>query len=250
VRRAVPLVLAVAALLAAVLVVAVTAAENADGSRDDRPAGPGLRLADRAGLVTVAMTARPDGLELSLIAPNIDAAAPEVTEVQLGPARGAAALRETEACGEGCVLAPGRLPEGPLASRVRVAYAGREDTATFRFPWPLPRDAGPPLQDAVKRTADVARWTVREQVTSDPRGGMFANPVRVTSGQMLAGTWAPIGAVDPRELPAPGGWRRIAYALPAAPMWIEVWIAPDGRIARDRIVGPKHLLTRTLTASG
>jgi len=247
VRRAVPLVLAVAALLAAVLVVAVTAAGDADGSGDDRPTGPGLRLADRAGLVTVAMTARPDGLEFTLIAPNIDAAAPEVTEVEVRAASETAALRDTEGCGEGCVLAPGRLGEGPVVARVRVAYAGRDDTATFRFPWPLPRDAGPLLQDAVGRTADVARWTVREQVTSDPRGGVFDNPVRISSGQMLAGTWAPIGATDSRELPAPTGWRRVAYALPAAPMWIEVWIGPDGRIARDRIVGPKHLLTRTFT---
>jgi hypothetical protein len=233
-------------MLAAILVVVVAAAGDA-GSEEDPPGGPGLRLADRAGLVTVAMTARPDGLEFALMAPNIDAAAPEVTGVEVHAAGDVAASRETEACGEGCVLAPGPLGEGPLTARVRVAYAGRDDTAVFRFPWPLPPDAGPLLKDAVGRTADVARWTVREQVTSDPRGGVFDNPVRVTGGPMLAGTWAPVGAVDPRELPAPAGWRRVAYALPAAPMWIEVWIGRDGRVARDRIVGPKHLLTRTFT---
>ena len=56
--------------------------------------------------------------------------------------------------------------------------------------------------------------------------------------------------LEVRSTPPGAGWRRIAYALPAAPMWIEVWIGPDGRIARDRIVGPKHLLTRTFTPVG
>jgi hypothetical protein len=89
--------------------------------------------------------------------------------------------------------------------------------------------------------------TVRERVTSDPRGGFFPNPTRVVSGTLLTNTFGVVGAQDPRELPAPGPLRRVAYALPAAPMWIELWIGPDGVVRRDRIVGPNHVLHRAFT---
>jgi hypothetical protein len=100
---------------------------------------------------------------------------------------------------------------------------------------------------AEERTRRLSQVVVRERVTSDPRSGFFANPTRVVSGALLTGTFGIVGAQDPRELPAPEPLRRVAYALPAAPMWIELWIGPDGIVERDRIVGPKHLLRRTFT---
>jgi hypothetical protein len=242
-RRLIPVVLAVAALLAAGLV----ALASRPGGAADAAAltAPALRLADRAGLVTVAMAAHAEGLQLALMAPEMEADPPVVRDVAVGRAGGPLASHGTEGCGDGCTRVPATLPRGDAIVRVRVDFAGRTDTARFRFPWPLPADASALLGRADERTRALSRVLVRERVTSDPRGGFFPNPDRVVTGDLLAGTFGVVGAQDPRELPAPGPVRRIAYAIPAAPMWIELWIAPDGTVRRDRVVGPKHLLQRT-----
>jgi hypothetical protein len=211
------------------------------------PTGPAIRLADRAGLITVGMAAGADGLQLTLMRPEIDAEPPAVREVAVGVADGPLTPIPVKRCGDDCLLASTTLPRGHVVARVRIDFAGRTDTARFRFPWPLPVEADDLLADAEERTERLSRVLVRERVTSDPRGGFFPNPTRVVSGSLLAGTFGVPGAQDPRELPARGPLRRVAYAVPAAPMWIELWIGRDGIVRRDRIVGPNHLLQRTFT---
>jgi hypothetical protein len=193
------------------------------------------------------MAARSQGLEFDLMHPEIDADPPSVRDVLVGIPAGPLTALETERCGDDCVRATTTLGRGHVAVVVRVAFAGRTDTARFRFPWPLPPDASALLDRAEERTRRLPRVLVRERVTSDPRGGFFPNPTRIVAGDLLAGTFGVVGAQDPRELPARGPLRRIAYALPAAPMWVELWVGPDGSVRRDRIVGPDHLLRRTFT---
>lgn len=120
--------------------------------------------------------------------------------------------------------------------------------ATLRVPSRTP-SAPALLREAVTTTARLSRVTVRERLTSDTNGRFFTNPPALVSGAELVATYGANDATDVRELPPAGGLRRLAYALPAAEMWFELWIRPDGVIVRDRITGPNHLILRRMSSN-
>ena len=74
-------------------------------------------------------------------------------DVLVGIPAGPLTALETERCGDDCVRATTTLGRGHVAVVVRVAFAGRTDTARFRFPWPLPPDASALLDRAEARSA-------------------------------------------------------------------------------------------------
>lgn len=205
---------------------------------------PALRLAQRAGLVSVGIEVRADGLRAALYPPEIDLPAPRVTRLALSADGAPAQDLPAAGCGDGCVQSRAPVPTGSIVLDVEVEYAERTRAARFRFPWPLPPGAGPLLARAVSASAGVPRVRVVERVTSDPEEGVYVNPPRIVAGEDLADMYGVGGARDVRELPARPGLRRVAYALPEVPLWVEVWIAADGRIVRDRFVSETRLWTQ------
>lgn len=240
------LALAAAAAAAFTLVPALVGggASPADAPPTD-DARPALRLADRAGLVTVGLAARTEGHRFVLLSPDIGAPSPVVRRVTMRVGNGPASELSVAECGDDCVEVRAAMPEGPVRLDVEVAFAGRVATATFRFPWPASPDRRAALERAVRRTATIGRVSIRELVTSDPARGFYRNPVRTVSGRTLADLYAVAGARDVRELPAAGEYTRLAYDLPMVPAWIELVVAPDGRIVRDRFVTRNRLWTQT-----
>lgn len=217
----------------------------AETETDERPA---LRLAQRAGLVTVGLEVRDDGYRVALHPPEIEGmAAPTVTRMAVSPGGGPATTIPVASCGEACLVAEHEVPAGSIALDIDIDYADQESTARFRFPWPLPPDAQTLLERVTRKTAALDGVWVRERVTSDPRSGVYANPPKLVKGDDLANTYAAAGAQDARVLPAGQGLRRIAYHVPTVTLWVEVWIAPDGRIVRGRFISRTRLWTQTHT---
>lgn len=236
-----------ATALALGLVAAVTLADDGSTTAEapTAPEGPALRVAGRAGLVTVGVAARPRSLELRLIAPNSGDGEGELRAVRLTTPAGVSRVLETRSCGPGCHVAPAVLERGVSGLRVSTSFAGRPGAATLRIASPTPT-ASALLREAVTATARLSRVTVHERLTSDTNGRFFTNPPARVSGAKLVATYGADAATDVRELPPVGELRRVAYALPAAEMWFELWIRADGIIVRDRVTGPNHLILRRI----
>lgn len=249
-RLVVAAVFAVAAVAAAAFALAPAliraGASSADSpSTDD--ARPALRLADRAGLVTVGLAARPDGHRIRLLYPEVDLPAPVVSRATMRDGDGSVTELALTGCGADCVEARTATEDGPVRLAVEVTFGGRTETAVFRFPWPASPDRRAMLERAVRRTAAIGEVSAVELVTSDPARGYYRNPERTVSGRTLADLYAVAGARDVRQLPAVDGRTRLAYELPMVPAWIEVDIAPGGHIVRDRFVTQNRLWTQTIT---
>lgn len=240
--------LAAAALLAIGLVAAITLAGGQSTGADDVPApeGPAVRIGGRAGLVTVGIAARARSLELTLIGPDIDGDEADLREIRLTTRSGGSSILHARSCGPACYLVPAVLERGVSYLRLSTAFAARPGVVSLRIPLPA-LDAGALLQEAVRTTGRVPRVTVQERLTSDTNRRFFTKPSVRVSGSELITTYAADFAKDVRELPSVGRLRRIAYALPGAGMWVELWIRPDGVIVRDRITGPNHLIVRRIT---
>jgi hypothetical protein len=217
-------------------------------SRD--PTGPGLRLAGRAGLATVGLTARARSLELETIVPDESPVAVTSVRVQVVDPAGRTSAPALRSCQSGCSMASVRLARGTTLVRVEITFEDRTRAATsFAVPWP----PGPSRQKFLTRVVTtmtrLRAVTVRERVTSDPRRGFYpGRPERIT-GRELAEleAWAPAGAQDVRELPRQKGLRVIAYAIPTAQIWYELWIDRDDLIHRERFTGPNHLIERSFS---
>lgn len=240
-----------AMLLAAVVAVSpvLTALQKdtatSESERDSRPA---LRLAQRAGLVTVGLEARDDGYRITLNPPEIDdMPAPTVTGMRVSSNGRRAATLPVASCGEACSTADENVPAGSVALDVDIDYASQQDTARFRFSWPMPPNAQPLLERVARRTSALDKVWVRERVTSNPRSGLYANPPKLVTGDDLANTYAAAGAQDARVLLASNGLRRIVYYVPTVTLWVEVWVTPGGRIVRDRFMSRTRLWTQTHT---
>lgn len=242
--------------VAAMLVAAVVAVSPAlqtlqqegsapEGETDRRPA---LRLAQRAGLVTVGLEVRDGGYRITLHPPEIKGMpAPTVAQVRVSLNGRRAVTIPVASCGAECSAADQNVPGGSVALEIDIDYANQQETASFRFRWPMPPDAQPLLERAARKMAALDKVWVRERVTSNPRVGQYANPPKLANGEDVANTYAVAGAHDARLLPAPKGLRRIAYYLPTVTVWVEVWVAPNGEIIRDRFVSRTRMWTQTHT---
>ena len=220
--------------------------EDAAASETEKGSRPALRLAQRAGLVTVGLEVRDDGYRITLHPPEIeDMPAPAVTEMRVSSSGSRAAIIPVASCGEACSTADQNVPAGAVVVDVDIDYAKQQYTARFRFSWPMPPNGQPLLERAARKTATLDKVWVHERVTSNPRFGVYANPPKLVAGDDLANTYAVAGAQEARVLPASKGLRRIAYYVPTVTLWVEVWVAPDGRIVRDRFVSRTRLWTQT-----
>ncbi|MEW6581330.1 MAG: hypothetical protein AB1416_01035 [Actinomycetota bacterium] len=211
------------------------------------PRGPALRLADRAGLVTVNLAARATSLEVRTFPSQGVEVGRGSVRVRAGRDGDAPVDIATADCGAGCHLARIRLRPGVWSVAVVVAPRGAKPAAAaFSVPWPLGPGRDRLLRRAVASMARLRAVTVHERVTSDPRRGYTPSPTVTLTGRELLGaeTYALGGARDVREIPGGGALRRIAYAIPPAHISYQLWVGPDGLIRRERIVGPNHLIER------
>lgn len=246
--------MAMALLVAAGLVVAVGLGRGGGSAEEPlaRPTGPAVRLAARAGLVTVGVALRQQSVEIETLAPDGISLDRRSLRLRMGPPGGQRDAMEASRCGEGCYLALARPRRGLNRIEVTVSPRGEESASVvLDVPWPPGPSQIALVRRAVAAMGRLRAVRLREQVTSDPRRGFSRSPPATLSGPKLLAVeaYALEGARDVRLLPELGGrgFRVVAYAIPAADIWYQLWIGPDGLIHRERIVLANHLIARRLS---
>lgn len=209
--------------------------------------GSVVRMAAMTGLLTVFVGADEDQLQVRVVPPQIDPL-PEVrTTVQARHADGTEVTFTPQACGPGCLMMPASWPTGTTTLRVTTSaeQLGGGDVE-FSLVWP-PQPEDPALLERVITTMRAQpRFTMTERVSSGP--GMATTTGVKTGEQFMAQEpYAAGGASDIRPLPAPPGVQRLSLSIPASSLWFALEIDDQGRLQRQTMVNPGHVIERTFT---
>lgn len=86
-------------------------------------------------------------------------------------------------------------------------------------------------------------FTLREAVTSDYQGdpGVF-QALPITGAEFIALEPYAEGAIEPVLVSTPDG-DQLAFAFPANGIVVQLWLE-GGRIVREVLISPNHLITR------
>lgn len=201
-------------------------------------AGPVVRDAGLAGILTVSVAVGDGRLQIEAVAPG--GPAPD-THVAVTVAPGP--NPNLRACGEGCRSGPWTPPVGTTALRLQASAPGwRGGDYTARIDWPpAPEDPG-----LLGRVLGVMRGVPSVEMTERSSSG----PDSVVVPAVISGTGASIvdeapyasgDADDVRGLAAGDGF---SLFLPGERIWATLWVDAAGRLSRERIVSPGHLIER------
>ncbi|ALV33065.1 copper resistance protein CopC [Streptomyces sp. CdTB01] len=212
--------------------------------------GPVVPAGTRAGEIGISARAVASQLVIDLTAPQISGGEKEsyglkATLADPGGTRRALKLR---GCGTGCFYAPVTWRTG--TSRLTLsASAGKEwagGRAGLAVTWP-PRPDPSLLRQTVSAMKQVPRLTLHELVTSNTARGLGdLRQLPLTGKDFLASE--PYGSSTApvlTRLPDESGHRRLALAYPAEHTQLDLTLDETGRILRETLTAPNHLVTRT-----
>lgn len=233
------------------------------------PRGIALPVGGRAGQVGVSATASAGQLVIRLSAPSLGNLADDIdrNHYDVSAATIIAATRSTaflsnvaqpgpggprplqfQRCGAGCFVAPATWGKGLNVVTLRVGSKGwTGGSLTLRVLWPVaPGDQR--LRAVATAMRSVPRFTLYEQVSSD----LSADNARPTALRMSGATFLATepwgsGAATQSALiqDHPGFPPMLAVGFPADKTQAELVIGPDGRIQRETLTAPGHIITRT-----
>lgn len=239
-------VLAITAVLASMPTPQPVTASDAALAYPPPVRGATLRLGALAGQVNVGIVAAPRHLEVHLQVPEADPQADQAYRVQDVQVRGEGgrAPLSLRSCGQGCFFGTPRWRDGHNVVKLAVRAPGwRGGRVAFAFDWPI-RER-PQLLERVRTTmAEQPRVRVVELVTSDtsrptPPAMKFAS----SGKQLLSNQPYKSGRVSTvADLGRRGRGTWLAFALPAQEVYVRMLVAPDGRVLRERITSPRHLI--------
>ena len=216
--------------------------------------GPAARAAGMAGQLTVGVAALSGQLEIQLTAPDSSPLVSARVEIDAYPPGGGDIGLSPRPCGPGCFTQHYALPAGITRLVISAAasrWAGGHLTADLA--WPPPARNPGLLERAVEVMDAQPRVTTRETVTSNTAGPSYTTTLPPTSGRQLValqpygggsdepGETASVTDVRPVAVGGPG----LQLYLPGVPVWVTIWLDPQGRIARQQIVSIGHLITDT-----
>jgi copper transport protein len=217
------------------------------------PNGLAVPLGARAGQVGVSATASLGQLVVHLSAPElgnlidgVDSNRYQLAGEVIVPGRRPLTL-VWRGCGPGCFVATAHWFSGvnQLSLAVGAArWAG--GSVSLALPWPVQ-----PGDRELRRTAAVmrrvGRLTVYERVTSDPRTGDLGvlNPVLMSGKAFLGVEPYGSGAATQAVVTVRGqGLRTILVGFPGENTQAELTVTDRGRIVRETLTAPNHLVTR------
>lgn len=243
-------------VVAAVAVAAVLG--NAPTPRSATPAafalgppplqGPVLHLAGLSGSLAVFLAAAPGRLEVQAIAP-LGNPAPETSIHIVGRSPDGAALAiSPRSSGPGCLTSGFTWPLGTTTITVTTSSArwGR-GVLQFAVPWPPQPEDGSLLSRVIRKTRAQAGFTMTERVSSG-FGASAGHAFPIGGKQFVAGEpYAGGGVSDVRPLPGAAGSDTFVAFLPGSWIWLLINLDPGGRIRRETIISPGHLIERTFT---
>lgn len=220
---------------------------STDGLLGPPPLGdPVVRAAGLAGTLTVGVAVDAQRLQIDVLTPSGPVDGADV-EVAADLPSGETVELIPRDCGAGCFTQAYRLPDGDTHLTVDVDAPERDGgrfTAELTWP-PPPRDPGL-LRDVAARLQATDELEVVEHTTSASGQSPAETRAALTGEQFLATMpYAAGEAADVRPLPGqPNG---LSFALPAAPMWVTMWLDDHGRVREQVIVNPGHHIRHTLT---
>lgn len=204
-------------------------------------AGPVVRDAGLAGILTVSVTAGDGRLQIEVVAPGGPARNTEIA-VFVGPAPDQKRL-SLRPCGAGCLSGPWAPPPGSTTVRVQASAPGwRGGDYVARIDWP-PAPEDPAL---LARVLEMMRAQPAVEVTERTSSG----PDSVVVPAVISGTGASIvdeapyasgQADDVRGLAGKDG---LSLFLPGERIWVTMWLDGADRLLRERIVSLNHLIER------
>jgi len=222
------------------------------------PNGLAVPLGARAGQVGVSATASLGQLVVHLSAPElgnlidgVDGNRYQLAGRVMVPGRRPLTL-VWRGCGPGCFVAPAHWSSGVNQLSLAVGAAGwAGGSVSLALPWPVQ-----PGDRELRRTAAVMRRvrrvTVYERVTSDPRTGGLGvlKPVPMSGKAFLAVEPYGSGAATQAVLTVSGqGLRTILVGFPGDNTQAELTVTDRGRIVRETLTAPNHLVTRAFVYS-
>lgn len=212
--------------------------------------GTVLRMGELAGAINVGLVVAYDHLEVHAQAPESDPRAEQ--PYQLTAFRIADRKRrqlELDSCGQGCFFGTPSWREGTNVVDVRVDTPGwNGGQVRFEIPWPV-RERPELLRRALDRMAAAPWIIVDEVVTSDTsRPDPPAGRQRLRGKELLELEPYKSGSVGTvAELDQQGRNTWIGFGLQSQEVYVRLLVAPDGRVIRETISSPRHLIRHRLT---
>lgn len=208
--------------------------------------GPVVHLAGLAGSLAVFLAAAPGRLQVQAIAPTGTPAPGTAIDIGGQAPDGAVVSLSPRPCGPGCLTSPFAWPRGTTTFSVRTSSTrwGRGGL-TFRATWP-PRPEEPSLLVRTIRTMRAQRsFRLNERVTSGA-GALGVHDFRIGGERFVAAEPYSAGTVsDVRQLPRPAPPRTFVTFLAGSWIWLKIELDGHGRIRRETVVSPGHLIQRT-----
>lgn len=219
--------------------------------------GDVIRLGTLAGQVNVGLSAAESHLEVHLQIPEQDPENDPVYALQgaLSNARtGGEKPLDFVSCGNGCFYAEPSWTRGSNEVSLSVEAEGwNGGRAEFDIAWPM-TVRQELLTKALKKLERTEQVVLREAVTSDTTGPFFGGEPDPMSGRRFLRAQpyksGNVGSVIQLGRARGGTW--IGLGLPSQQIYVRMLVASDGRIMREEITTPRHLIRHRLTypASG
>lgn len=205
---------------------------------------PAVRLAERAGELSVYLAAASDALRLEVRGPGDDPINAELDLAGIEP-DGETLNLYPRTCGPDCFTMEFDWGAGVThLSATLSSDKWKAGTVDFAAPWP-PRPAKQRLLDRVIRTMRrQGKFILKEAVTSTGGDPPFrALPVTGTyfASQELYGAG---GSVDIGYLPAGKGLTSVSLYLPGSDTWVRLWIDDRHWLQRELIINRGHRIER------
>lgn len=220
--------------------------------------GPVVAVGSRAGFIGVGVTASNGQVLVRLTSPDTALGLDEEGEKEftlVGNVSRRGEDRATNlafrACGAGCFVAPTTWMSG--LNTVTLEAVDETDggslaggTTAVNVAWP-PRPAPEQLKRVVAAMRQVGQFTLYEQVTSDTTDGLgIQRRLRLTGRAFLESDpfgsgVAPVATLMTRSEDE----STLAVAYPAEGIYIVLTVDKRGRIIREQLAAPKHLVSRT-----
>ena len=212
--------------------------------------GPVVPAGTRAGEIGISARAATGRLVIDLTAPQISGSEKQTygLKATLADPRGNRRALKLRGCGTGCFYTPVTWLKG--TSRLTLTASAGEEWAGGRaglaITWP-PRPDTALLRETVAAMEKVPGFALHELVTSNTARGLGdLRKLPVTGKEFLASEPYGSGTAPViTRLPDENGHRRLALAYPAEHTQLDLTIEETGRILRETLTAPNHLVTRT-----
>jgi copper transport protein len=208
--------------------------------------GDVIRLGALAGQVNVGLVTAQRHLEVQLEVPELD---PDVDQTYrldgtVTNPRGVRRTIDFQSCGNGCFYATPVWKRGTSKVSLSVSAPGwRGRRAVLEVPWPV-RNRSDLLDRVLKTLPQEPTVVVDEWVSSDTSRPVASMPPEPMTGKELFRAEpyksGKVGTVFELKRTGEGTW--IGFGLRSEQVYVRLLVAPNGRLVREEIVSPRHLI--------